>query len=108
MNARCQRNLDPYLTPAALGKWPMGGSGKEFVWGPGRRQLGRVVTRVLAGWLSGAVLGALYAVLVGAVHLGVYGRWDQLLPFAAVCALVGTVLGLLGGFAWALSSRENE
>jgi hypothetical protein len=107
MNAKCQRSFDQYIPPIALGGWPVGGSGRDFFRGPGRRQVERVVKRVLAGMLVGVVLGGLYAGLVGAVHLGVYGRWDQIPPFAAVCALVGTLLGLLGGVAWAYSSWEK-
>jgi hypothetical protein len=53
--------------------------------------------------LLGAVLGALYAGLVGAVHLGVSGRWDRVPAFAVGCVLVGALFGLLGGIKWARS-----
>jgi hypothetical protein len=68
-------------------------------------QIVRVVVRVLVSAVLGAAAGALYAGLVGAVHLGAYGRWDQIPAFAVGCVLVGAVLGLLGRVAWALSGE---
>jgi hypothetical protein len=68
-------------------------------------QLVRGVVRMSAGVVLGAAPGALYAALIGAVHLGVYGRWDQVPAFAVGCILVGALLGLLGGMKWALSEE---
>ena len=74
-------------------------------------QVVRGVGRLSAGVALGVVPGALYAALVGAVHLGVYGRWDRIGAFAVGCVLVGAVFGLLGGIVWALSgaaARERR
>ena len=65
----------------------------------------RAGMRVLVSLVLGAALGALYAGLVGAVHLGAYGRWDQIPAFAVSCVLVGAVLGLLGRMAWGFSAE---
>ena len=65
----------------------------------------RVVVRLSAGVVLGVVPGALYAGLVGAVHLGVYGRWDRVPAFAVGCVMVGALFGLLGGIGWALSGE---
>ena len=62
----------------------------------------RAVVRVLVSSMLCAALGALYAGLIGAVHLGVSGRWDQIPVFAKGCVLVGALLGLLGRIAWDL------
>jgi hypothetical protein len=70
-------------------------------------QIVHVAVRVLVGMASGTLLGALYAGLVGAVHLGVGGRWDHVPAFAAGCVLAGAVLGLVGGVAWALWGRTH-
>jgi hypothetical protein len=63
--------------------------------------------RIGAGVLIGAAPGALYAGLVGAVHLGVSGRWDRIPAFAIGCVLVGALFGLLGGIRWALSGEAG-
>jgi hypothetical protein len=68
-------------------------------------QIVRVVVRVSVGVVLGAVPGALYAGLVGAVHLGVYGRWDRVPAFAVGSVLVGALLGCWAGIAWALSGE---
>jgi hypothetical protein len=71
--------------------------------------LGQIVcgtVRIFVGTGSGALAGTLYAGLVGAAHLGGFGRWDQIPDFAVGCVLVGAVLGLLlGCLAWALSGK---
>jgi hypothetical protein len=59
------------------------------------RLIVRVIVRPLVGLVLGAAAAALYAGLVGAVHLSVYGRWDNIPTFAGGCVLVGSVLGLL-------------
>jgi hypothetical protein len=66
------------------------------------REVVRDGGRVLVSVGLGAAAGALYAGLVGAVHLGAYGRWDGIPPFAQGCVRVGSGLGLLGHIAWAL------
>src|SRR5438132_11404452 len=89
----------------------LGGSGREG--GPegaagGLVMLGqivRVAVRMSAGVVLGAVPGALYAGLVGAVHLGVSGRWDRAPAFTVGCILAGGLFGLLGGITWALSGK---
>jgi hypothetical protein len=68
-----------------------------------QHQIVRVSVRVLVSMVLGAVPAALYAGLVGTVHLSVYGRWDQIPAFTACCVLVGAALGLLGYFAWTLT-----
>jgi hypothetical protein len=68
-------------------------------------QIVRMVVRISAGMVLGALPGALYAGLVGAVHLGVYGRWDRVPAFAVGCILVGALFGLLGGSKWALAAE---
>jgi SAM-dependent methyltransferase len=60
----------------------------------------RVVARLSAGLLPGAAAGTLYAGLVGAAHLGAYGRWDRVSAFAVGSVAAGALLGLLGGVAW--------
>jgi hypothetical protein len=55
----------------------------------------------------GAAPGAIYGGLVAAVHLGVYGRWDQVPTFAVASVLVGAVAGLLGGVVSALWPRQE-
>jgi hypothetical protein len=59
--------------------------------------------RLSAAVVLGAVPGAVYVALVGAVHLGVYGRWDRVPAFAVGCVVVGALFGLFGGVRWALS-----
>jgi hypothetical protein len=68
-------------------------------------QVVRGVVRTSAGLVLGAVPGALYAGVVGIVHLGVSGRWDRAPAFAVGCALVGALFGLLGGVNWALAGE---
>jgi hypothetical protein len=68
-------------------------------------QIVRGVVRTSAGLVLGGVPGALYAGLVGAVHFGVYGRWDRAPAFAVGCILVGALFGLVGGIHWALSGE---
>jgi hypothetical protein len=68
-------------------------------------QIVRGMVRTSAGLVLGAVPGALYAALVGIVHLGVHGRWDRAPAFAVGCVVVGAFLGLLGGVIWALSGE---
>lgn len=67
-------------------------------------QIVRAVVRVLVSMVLGGAAGALYASVVGMVHLGAYRRWDGIPALAVVCFLLGAVLGLLGRVAWALSS----
>jgi hypothetical protein len=68
-------------------------------------QVVRGVVRLSAAVVLGAVPGAVYAALVGAVHLGVYGRWDRAPAFAVGCVVVGALIGLFGGVRWALSGE---
>lgn len=70
---------------------------------PGR--IVQVVARVLVSTVSGALSGALYAALVGTVHRGTYGRWDQIPAFAVGCVIGGAVLGMLAGMVLVLSSK---
>jgi hypothetical protein len=72
------------------------------------RQTVRVMARALVSMGTGAVLGAGYAVLAGAVHLGAYGLWNQIPAFALGCVLVGAGLGLLGRMVWALAGEAVE
>jgi hypothetical protein len=67
----------------------------------------RIMFRVPAGVVLGIVPGALYAGLVALVHLGAYGHWDRVPTFALGCIAVGAVVGLLGGFKWALSGQAR-
>jgi hypothetical protein len=68
-------------------------------------QIVRGVVRASIGLLLGAVPGALYAALVGVVHLGVSSRWDRAPAFAVGCTLAGALFGLLGGALWDLSGE---
>jgi hypothetical protein len=68
-------------------------------------QLKRAAVRVLVSMAWGALLGGLYAALVGTAHLGTYRRWDGIPAFAAGCILVGVGLGLLGYLVWAVSGE---
>ena len=43
--------------------------------------------------------------MVGAVHLGAYGRWDRIPDLAVGCVLVAALLGLLGRIAWVRSGE---
>ena len=72
-------------------------------WQAREKGLVRVVVRLATGVFLGAVPGALYAGLVGAVHLALYRRWDWIPAFAVGCVLAGALAGLLGGVAWALA-----
>jgi hypothetical protein len=65
-------------------------------------QIARVAVRGMISMASGVLLGALYAALVGTVHLGAYGRWEGIPGFAVGCILVGALLGLLGCILWAV------
>jgi len=58
-------------------------------------QIVRGIVRPLVGLALGAAAAVLYAGLVGAVHVGVYGRWDKIPTYAVGCVLVGAVIGLL-------------
>jgi hypothetical protein len=74
----------------------------------GRNMLGqivRMVIRMSAGVVTGTAPGALYASLIGAVHLSVYGSWDRVPAFIVGCILVGALVGLLGSIRWALSGK---
>src|SRR5439155_614851 len=64
--------------------------------------IARAAVRGMLSTASGAFLGALYAALVGTVHLGAYGRWEGIPAFAVGCILVGAVFGLLGCVLWAV------
>jgi hypothetical protein len=66
----------------------------------------RGVVRLFIGVVLGVAAGALYAGLVGAVHLGAYGRWGGIAVFAGLCILIGALCGLLGGLRWALSGGD--
>jgi hypothetical protein len=70
-----------------------------------RGQMVRVGAWVLGRLVLGALSGALYAGLIGVVHFGVYGTWDQLPAFAVGCILVGALFGLLGSTGWVLLGR---
>jgi hypothetical protein len=70
-------------------------------------QIVRVAVRISAGVVLGAVPGALYAGLVGAVHIGASGDWDLVPAFAVSCVLVGGLFGLLAGITWAVSARTG-
>jgi hypothetical protein len=67
----------------------------------------RIVLRILATLMVGAAPGALYASVVGAIHLGVYGQWERVPAFAVGCVLVGALIGLVGGISWAFSSKPS-
>jgi hypothetical protein len=69
-------------------------------------QIVGVAVRMSACVVLGAVPGVLYAGLVGAVHVGLSGRWDRVPAFTVGCVLVGGLFGLLGGIAWALSVKS--
>ena len=71
-------------------------------------QVVRGVVRVSATLVLGAIPGALYAALVGAVHRGVSGRWDRAFAFALGCSVVGALLGLLGGARWAFAGTATS
>jgi hypothetical protein len=68
-----------------------------------RSRIVHVVVRLFLSVVLGAAAGALYAGLVGAVHLGAYGRWGGIAAFAGLCTLTGALCGLLGGLRWALA-----
>ena len=74
-------------------------------WQARQSRTARLVARLSTGVALGAAPGALYGGLVAAVHLGVYGRWDQVPTFAVASVLVGAVAGLLGG---AVSARWGD
>jgi hypothetical protein len=73
-----------------------------MTWHARQSRTARLVARLSTGVALGAAPGVLYGGLVAAVHLGVYGRWDQVPTFAVACVLVGAVVGLLGGAVSAL------
>jgi hypothetical protein len=52
-----------------------------------------------AGAVLGTIPGMLYAGLVGAVHIGLYGRWDRVPVFVVGCIAVGALFGLLRGIS---------
>jgi hypothetical protein len=68
-------------------------------------QIARAVFRALVSMAWGALLGVVYAAVVGTAHVGAYGRWAGLPLFAVGCVLVGVVLGLLGRVLWAVSGQ---
>jgi hypothetical protein len=68
----------------------------------------RVAAQGLAGTVLGAAPAALYAVLVGAVHLAIYGRWGGVPAFALGCVLVGALVGLLAGLTLALTEEAPQ
>jgi hypothetical protein len=70
-------------------------------------QIARVAVWMSAGVVVGAVPGALYAGLVGAVHVGASGDWDLVPAFTVGCVLVGGLFGLLAGITWAVSGRSD-
>jgi hypothetical protein len=70
--------------------------------------LSRIVGRVSTGMMLGLVPAVLYGGLVAAVHLAVTGRWDRSGAFALGCVIVGMLLGLVGGTAWALSTKGGR
>jgi hypothetical protein len=61
------------------------------------------LARLSAGVALGAAPGALYAGLVAAVRLAVYGNWDPSPTFSMASVLIGAVVGLAGGIVSALS-----
>jgi hypothetical protein len=67
-----------------------------------RRRVSRLVACLSAGVALGVAPGALYAGLVGTVHLAVYRHWDRVPTFAVGCVLAGAAVGLLGGVLSAL------
>jgi hypothetical protein len=71
-------------------------------------QIVRVAVRMSAGVVLGAVPGALYAGLVGAVHVGASGDWDLVPAFTVGCVLVGGLFGLLAGITWAVSGSTGR
>jgi hypothetical protein len=68
----------------------------------------RVAGQGLAGAVLGAAPAAVYAVLVGAVHLAIYGRWGGVPAFALGCVLVGALVGLLAGLTLALTEEAPQ
>jgi hypothetical protein len=72
----------------------------------GKEAFEKLAHVALVSMVSGALVGGLYAGLVGTVHLVVYGRWDHIPAFTLGCVLAGAVLGLLGRTAWSLSSED--
>jgi hypothetical protein len=66
-------------------------------------QIVRVGVRMSAGVAVGVIPGTLYAGLIGMVNFVVDGPWDQIPAFPVGGVLVGSLFGLLGGVAWALS-----
>ena len=68
----------------------------------------RVAGQGLAGAVLGATPAALYAGLVGAVHLAVYGRWGGVPGFALGCAIAGALAGLLAGLCLARTEGQGQ
>jgi uncharacterized iron-regulated membrane protein len=57
--------------------------------------------RVFIGMAIGTLSAAIYSSLVAFVHLAAHGRWDGVHRTAVWFALVGAIIGLIGGVAWA-------
>jgi hypothetical protein len=73
------------------------------------RQIVSGMIRVLVGTASGALVGSLYAGLVGVAHRGGFGRWDQIPAFALGSVLVGAAFGLLlACLAWAMPGSATR
>jgi hypothetical protein len=70
-------------------------------------QIVRVAVRISSGVVLGAVPGALYAALVGAVHVAASGDWDLVPALTVGCVLVGGLFGLLAGISLAVSDRTG-
>ena len=63
----------------------------------------RMTLRMLLGVAVGMVLAALYATLVGGVHVFVHSRLDRVPGFVFTCISSGALLGFIAGAIWASS-----
>jgi hypothetical protein len=117
--AVCHSLARPLLYPTSQDGFYRPAKSSNYLGGPGRvgrprvaggnivipGQIARAVVRVLVSMAGGALLGVVYAAVVGTVHIGAYGRWAGLPAFAVGCGLIGVVLGLLKCLVWAVSGK---